>query len=131
MIGGLLVLAATALVATAGAFLVGLRVGGQRLPISLLIAAVLHPVLIRLMRTATASRLAMLGPFLLWILLVLPLSARRREGDVVLAGNNWVATAYLIVGMGAFAITLGLLLPARGRVSGRRVGGSLGRNGSA
>ncbi len=126
LIGGFLVIAATALVAALETFLVGLRVGNLRLPVSLLIAAALHPLLTRLMRDATASRGAMVLPFLVWIVIVFPLGARRSEGDVILAGNNWISTVYLIVGVGAFAITLGLLLPAR-----RRVGGNLGRDGSA
>lgn len=118
---GVLIAAATVLTSVLESFLVVLRVGDVRLPVSILLALGLNPLLVWLMARATGSRLALLAPPALWLAVVLLLGTRRPEGDVVITGNNWVATGFLLAGGFAFAITIGLLLPRpspRGR-SGR------------
>ncbi len=124
--GALLVLAATVLVAVLESFLVVLRAGTVRIPLSVVLAALAHPILTWCMRQATASRLAMFGPFVTWAAVVLPLGSPRADGDLIITGNNWVSIAFLIVGVGAFTLSLGLLLPVR-----RAGKGSLVDNGSA
>jgi hypothetical protein len=122
--GGFLVAGTTLVVVLVESFLVGLRVGGVRLPVSILIALSLHPLLTRLMLEVTRSRAAMFGPALTWALVVWLLGTHRAEGDLVITGDNWVATGLLLGGAAAFAVPLGLLLPSRPAARG-----SLGSNG--
>lgn len=113
--GGLLVIVATAEVAVLESFYVLLRVGTVRLPVSVGVAVVCHPLLTWLMRAATGSPLSMLAPFVVWLAVVLPLGLRRADGDLIVTGNNWVATALLYGGSLLFVGSIGLLLPARPR----------------
>lgn len=122
--GGLLVAAASLLVTLVEGFLVALRVGTVRMPVSVAVALVCHPLLTVLMRAATRSKVAMIVPALIWAAVIWPLGVRRAEGDLVITGNNWVSIALLLVGATAFAMSLGLLLP--GATAAR---GSLGGNG--
>ena len=106
-----LVLALTALLAVWGAFLVPFRVAGVLVPVSWVLAVVGNVLLGR-----AAGRLAgRSGPLLvglLWVVLVLVLSGRRAEGDVIVPGT-WVGTGFLLVGAGTSAIAYGV-----GQVSG-------------
>ncbi|MDP9241032.1 MAG: hypothetical protein M3O55_10425, partial [Actinomycetota bacterium] len=111
LIGGALVALATLLVVLVECFLVGLRVGNVHVPVSIAIAAVLHPLLTVLMGAATRSKAAMLAPLVIWVLVVWPLAAKRAEGDLIITGNNW-SLGLLAVGSLSFAITLGPRLGA-------------------
>ncbi len=111
--GGFLVAGATLPVALVEGFLASARIGTYRLPISIGIALVFHPVLTWLMRVATRNPVAMFVPALTWASVIWPLGARRAEGDLVITGNNWVSVGLLLAGAGAFAVSLGLLLPRR------------------
>ena len=123
VIGAFLVGVATVLVTLAEGFLVGLRVGTVRVPVSIAGALVLHPLFTLLMRAATRSNVAMFGPAVIWALTVWPLTARRAEGDLIITGDGW-NIGWLLSGAAAFAVTLGLLLP-----SAPAARGSLGGNG--
>ncbi len=114
--GALLVCVATAVISLVEVFLVVLRVGTTRAPVSFAMAVILHPLLTRWMRDATGSRRAALVPFVVWLAVVLPLGSSRSEGDLVLTGQ-WVSYAYLVVAMAAFAVAIGLLRPS-GRSAG-------------
>lgn len=111
--GGLLVLAATALVATVESFYVLLRMGTVRIPVSVALAVLCHPLLTWLMRAATGSRLAMLAPFAAWLAVLSPLGLRRAEADLVIPGNNWVTDALLYGGSLRFVGSIGVLMPPR------------------
>ena len=115
--GGVLVLAATALIAVLEAFYVALRLGSVRIPISVGIAVVCHPLLVWLMRAATGSTLAMLATFGVWLAVIVPLSFRRAEADLVITGDNWVSTVLMFGGSLLFVGSIGALLPARPRAS--------------
>lgn len=101
-----LVLLLTVLLAVWGSFLVPFRVADVLVPVSWVLAVGGNVVLGR-----AADRLV--GPpgavasGLLWVVLVLVLSGRRAEGDVVIAGT-WVGTGFLLVGAGASAVAYGL-----------------------
>lgn len=114
LLWGLLIAVVTAVVTVVEAFLVVLRAGTVRAPVSIVMAVVLHPLLTRWMRDTTASRPAALIPFAVWVAIVLPLGAPRAEGDLVLTGE-WVSYAYLLIAMASFALSIGLLLPRRRR----------------
>lgn len=125
VVGAVFVAIDTVLVALIESFLVVLRVGTVRVPVSVAVALVMHPVLTWLMREVTGRRGSVFLPFVLWLAVVLPLSLARAEGDVIITGNNWVSGALLFGGAIAFAVTIGLLAPARSRPAG-----SLGADGS-
>ncbi len=120
--GGLLILAATLLVALVEAFYVPLRLGTVRLPVSAAIAVACHPALIWGMRAATMSNLAMCTPLALWLAVLLPLSLRRADGDLIITGDNWVATVLLFGGTLLFVGSLAMMLrlgSRRGQAVGR------------
>ncbi len=126
-----LVLAATALVALLESFYVLLRLGTVRVPLSLALAVVFHPLLTWLMRIASASSVAMLSPFALWLVVVFVLGLGRADGDLIITGNNWVSTALLLGGSLVFVASIAILQPRRARPGQVAPAGSLGGNGSA
>ena len=126
LFGGLLIAVDTVAIAVLESFLVVLRIGTIRVPVSVVLALVMHPLLTWLIREVTGRRAAVFLPFAVWLAVVLPLSAARAEGDVIITGNNWVSIALLLGGAVAFAVSIGVLSPAR-----RPAGGSLGGDGTA
>ncbi|MGH3660485.1 MAG: hypothetical protein ACRDT8_15450 [Micromonosporaceae bacterium] len=79
-------------------FWVTLRVEGVRAPVSVLVAVVVNFSLPLLTRWVTGSRHAAMLPALAWFAVVLFFAPGTTEGDVVLAGNDWVALTLLLVG---------------------------------
>lgn len=128
--GGVLVLAATVLVALVESFYTPLRLGTVRIPVSVALAVLCHPLLIWWMRAATRNVPAIVAPFVVWLAVVLPLGAARAEADLIITGKNWVATTMLYGGALIFVGSIALLLPTR-RSSRTVSTGSLGGNGSA
>ncbi len=96
---------AAALLAVVGAFLTPARVGGWLAPISLPLVIVGTAGLTWFAFRWTGRRGAALLPGLMWLVVSFAGADRTAEGDLVLAANNWVATAYLIVGSAAIAVT--------------------------
>lgn len=126
-----LILLATVLIALVESFYVPLRVGTIRIPLSLGLAVVCHPVLIWLMRAGTGSILAMLATFGVWLAVILRLGLPRADGDLIITGNNWVSTALMFGGSLIFVGSIGLSLPRRPHPGQMLPAGSLGGNGSA
>lgn len=97
-----LLLALTVLLCLWSAFLVPLRIGTVRLPVSLLVAGVGNALLGR----AGARLLGVPGivvPAALWMGLAFLLGTRRTEGDLVVPGDV-VGTLFLAVGALGFAV---------------------------
>lgn len=86
------------------AFLTPLYLGTIRLPVAILVAAVANYALVWFTYRATEQKLLSLLPGLAWMIVMIVLSTRTGEGDVVLAGNNWVALVSIFVGVGAYAV---------------------------
>lgn len=110
--GGALVVWLAVLAAVCEAFLVPLRVAGVRVPLALLLAVVGNLGLPWLARWVSGSRMVTMLPAMLWFLVILVLAGGTTEGDVVLAGDDWVALALLLAGsaaaaMGAYFALLG------------------------
>lgn len=101
--GGVLVVWLAVVAAVCEAFLVPLRVAGVRVPIALLLAVVGNLALPWLARWLSRSRVMTMLPALLWFLVILVLAGGTTEGDVVLAGSDWVALALLLAGSAAAA----------------------------
>jgi hypothetical protein len=77
-----------------------------RLPVALLVAMAGNFLLAWYTYVVTGRMLAILGPFLAWSVPMVAFSQKRTEGDLVLAGNNWVAAATLLAGAVAFAVAV-------------------------
>ncbi len=93
-----------AITATAEAFLTPLYLFGVRFPLAAILAVVFNPLLVWGTHRLTGWRVGALLPGAAWVAAALVWSGSRREGDVVLAGNNWVAMAYLLGGTVALAV---------------------------
>lgn len=101
--GGALVVWLAVLAAVCEAFLVPLRVAGVRAPVALLLAVVGNLGLPWLARWFGRSRPVTMLPALAWFLIIVVLAGGTTEGDVVLAGNDWVALGLPLVGSVAAA----------------------------
>lgn len=105
-VGFALVLVLTVLLCLWGAFLVPLRIGTVRLPVSLVIALVGNALLGR----AGGRLLGTVGvllPGLLWLGLAFLFGTRRTEGDLIVAGDV-VGTLFLALGALGFAVAYGM-----------------------
>lgn len=112
-----LALWAAVLLALLGGFLTPYRIGGVLIPVSLVLVIVGNWLLVRVTYLATGAVGLSLLPALVWLLVTLALSRRTTEGDLVLAGNNWVANVYIIVGCVAAALPAYRLISPRSRQS--------------
>jgi hypothetical protein len=83
-----------------GAFLTPFRIGGTLIPIAIVVALVANFVLVRFTYFVTGNKLLLsLVPGVVWLIVTVVLgSGRTTEGDLVLSGNNWVASVYLVAG---------------------------------
>lgn len=106
-VGFALVLVLTVLLCVWAAFLVPLRVGAVRLPVSLLVAG-LGNVLLGRAGGRLLGTPGVLVPGLLWLGLSFLLGTQRAEGDLVVPGDA-VGTLFLAVGtlgfVAAYAMT--------------------------
>lgn len=76
-----------------------------RLPVALAGAIVVNAALTWFVRAVTGRIVLVMGAFVAWIAVILVASARTREGDLVLTGNNWVGVAVMFAGSTAFVVT--------------------------
>ncbi|WP_432985820.1 hypothetical protein [Dactylosporangium sp. CA-233914] len=81
-----------------------LRVGGVRVPVSLVMALVTNPLLAWFAYTTTRSRLAPLLPAAVWCVIWIMAADKTSEGDLIISQDNWVGLLTLIAGSVAFAI---------------------------
>ena len=112
-----LVLLLTVLLALWGAFLVPFRVGATLVPVSLVIAVVGN-VLVGRAAARVGGSAGALATGVLWTGVVLVLSSRRAEGDVVVPGSA-VGTGFLLLGVVASAVAYGAAV-LRGSPDGPR-----------
>jgi hypothetical protein len=109
---------AAVLLALLGGFLTPYRIGGVLVPVSLALVLAGNWMLVRLTYAATGAVGLSLLPALAWLVITLVLARRTTEGDLVLAGNNWVANVYIIVGCVAAAVPAYRLINPRPRPPG-------------
>ena len=83
-----------------------LRAGTVRIPLSLVLAIVLNPLLALGAYWTTGRRLAALLPGLAWCVVFFAAATRTREGDLLLTDNNWVGLVTLLAGPVAFAVAV-------------------------
>ncbi len=115
ILGVVVALWGSAVAAVLEAFLVPLRLGGVRLPVSLLLAVVGNLAFIWFARSTTGSKLLALLPGLVWFVVTIVLSSQTSEGDTVLLGGDWMPLALLLLGAGSVAVGAYLFAAPRGR----------------
>ncbi|MEV8513956.1 hypothetical protein [Dactylosporangium sp. NPDC051484] len=81
-----------------------LRIGGVRVPVSLLMALVTNPLLGWFAYVTTGRRFAAILPAAAWCVIWFRAADRTSEGDMIITNDNWVGLLTLIVGPLAFAI---------------------------
>lgn len=100
------------LVAVIGAVATGLlelllstaRVGGQLIGVSVLVAVAANIALGWFAYAAVGRRWAVVLPATPWFVLMGAAAIRTSEGDLLLAGDNWVGLAMIVVGAMTFAV---------------------------
>ena len=111
VVGAVVSVALGALTGAYEAFLAPLRLPhGPYLPVALVLAVLVNPVLAWFAGMVTGRRMAGILPAVGWFVVWYLASARTREGDLLITGNNWVGLATLLAGPVAFA--LGIFVPA-------------------
>jgi hypothetical protein len=101
--GFVMALLLAALTATFEAFLTPLYLGATRLPVALVAAVVCNIGLVWFTAFVTGRRIAVAGPALVWVVIMVAASSRTTEGDLVLIERNWVGIATMLAGSVAFA----------------------------
>lgn len=113
IVGGIAATWGGAVFAALEVFLVPLRIGGVRAPITLLLVVVSNLVLMAFARRATGNRLVALFPGLAWFVVTIVFSGQTVEGDTVLLGGDWVPMVLLLVGAASIAVGAYLLVVPR------------------
>ncbi|MDG4833232.1 hypothetical protein O7627_28580 [Solwaraspora sp. WMMD1047] len=102
--GGVLAVLAAALTAVLELLLATLRVGGHLIGVSALLAVVANVALSWFARRAVGRGWAVALPAVTWFAFMVVAAGGTTEGDILLAGNNWVGLAMIVAGSMAFAV---------------------------
>jgi hypothetical protein len=111
--GAVVGVAGAVVAAVVEAFLTPLRWDTIRLPVSVLLAVLTNLLLLWFTYRATGHKLVALLPGLVWMVLMVLVSDRTAEGDIVLAANNWVVYTTILAGVTAYVIGAYRLLTQR------------------
>jgi len=103
VLGTLVGVAAAVVTAVLEAFLTPLWWDGVRVPLAVLLAVLTNLAVLWFTHEVTRSRLLTLLPGIAWMGVMIVLSARTTEGDIVLAGDNWVALGTILAGVAGYA----------------------------
>lgn len=119
VIGGVTATWAGILFAVLEVFLVPLRIGGVRAPVSLPLAILSNIGLILYARYVTSNRFVAILPGVGWFAVAVLFSSQTPAGDTVLVGNDWMPLTLLAVG--SLSVVVGVFLAAlpRDRAAGR------------
>lgn len=101
--GGALAVFAALVTATLELLLSTVRVGGQLIGVSVLVAIVANLVLSWFAYHTVGRRWAVALPAVPWFALMAVAAIKTSEGDVLLAGDNWVGVVMIFAGSMAFA----------------------------
>ncbi|MEU8184457.1 hypothetical protein AB0B85_03570 [Micromonospora sp. NPDC049044] len=122
--GAIVVVVAGVLSGVLELLLATVRVGGQLIGVSAVLAVGANIVLSWFAYAAVGRRWAVALPAVPWFALMAVAAIRTSEGDLLLAGDNWVGLAMIVAGAMTFAVmgfrqilapptTLGLVTPPR------------------
>lgn len=104
VVGGLIALVGAVLSAVLELILSTARVGGQLIGVSVPLAVVANVGLAWFAHRAVGKAWAMAIPAVVWFGLMVVAAGGTAEGDILLAGNNWVGLAMIVAGSMAFAV---------------------------
>jgi hypothetical protein len=85
------------------------RIGGVPVPLSIPAALATNLLLVSLTHRFTGSRVAAVLPAVAWLVVVLPASQRRPEGDLALVGG-WEGLSFLLLGVLGASVAVGRVL---------------------
>lgn len=102
--GGVLAVIAAVLTATLELLFATARVGGYLIGASVLLAVLANVVLSWFAYQTVGRKWAVMLPAVTWFALMVLAAGGTSEGDILLAGNNWVGIAMIIAGSMAFAV---------------------------
>lgn len=104
LVAGVLSVAAAVLTAGLELLFATLRVGGYLIGVSALIAVLANVALSWFAVRAVGSGWAIALPALTWFVVMVLAAGGTAEGDILLAGNNWVGLAMIVAGSMTFAV---------------------------
>lgn len=104
VLAGLIVTVAAVLSAALELILATVRVGGHLVGISVLLAVVANTALAWFAHRAVGTGWAVAIPAVIWFGLMVVAAGGTAEGDILLAGNNWVGLGMIVAGSMAFAV---------------------------
>ncbi|MEU5946213.1 hypothetical protein ABZ793_11695 [Micromonospora sp. NPDC047465] len=102
--GGLVAVLGGVLTAVLELLLATLRVGGQLIGVSVVLAVAANIALSWFAHEAVGRRWAVALPALPWFVLMAVAAVRTTEGDLLVAGDNWVGLAMIVAGAMTFAV---------------------------
>lgn len=102
--GAIVVVVAGVLTGVLELLLATVRVGGQLIGVSALLAIGANIVLSWFAHEAVGRRWAVALPAVPWFALMAVAAIRTNEGDLLLAGDNWVGLAMIVAGAMTFAV---------------------------
>ncbi|MGY1772724.1 DUF6113 family protein [Blastococcus sp. SYSU D00813] len=107
--GGLVAAVVAAWFALVEVFWLPLHVGAVPLPLSIPAALVANLLLVGLTHRFTGSRVAAVVPAVVWLVVVVPATQSRPEGDLLLPGD-WRGLGFLLVGVLGASVAVGRVL---------------------
>ncbi|MGI5523753.1 hypothetical protein ACQEUX_22870 [Micromonospora sp. CA-259024] len=102
--GGIVVVVAGVLTGVLELLLATVRVGGQLIGVSALLAIGANIALSWFAHEVVGRRWAVALPAVPWFALMAVAAIRTNEGDLLLAGDNWVGLAMIVAGAMTFAV---------------------------
>ncbi|WP_319459439.1 hypothetical protein [Micromonospora sp. RTP1Z1] len=102
--GGLIAVLAGLLSAVLELLLATVRVGGQLVGVSVLVAIGAGIALSWFAHETVGTRWAVVLPALPWFALMAVASVRTTEGDLLVSGDNWVGLVMIVAGAMTFAV---------------------------
>jgi hypothetical protein len=103
--GGVVAVVAGVLTGVLELLLATVRVGGQLIGVSALLAIGANIALSWFAHEAVGRRWAVALPAVPWFALMAVAAVRTTEGDLLLAADNWVGLAMIVAGAMTFAVT--------------------------
>ncbi|MET0416441.1 MAG: hypothetical protein ABW022_10515 [Actinoplanes sp.] len=104
LVGAIVVVVAGVVTGVLELLLATLRVGGQLIGVSALLAVGANIALSWFAHEVVGRRWAVALPAVPWFALMAVAAIRTTEGDLLLAGDNWVGLAMIVAGAMTFAV---------------------------
>lgn len=113
--GGVIAVVAAVVTAAAELILATLRVSGTLIGLAALVAVVANVLLSRFAYVTVGRKWAVALPAVPWFVVVFAAATGTAEGDIGLAGNNWVGLAIITLGSLTFGVMASRLITGSSR----------------